>query len=253
MRITVRKHHDVACRQLDIRFSFDAGPRRALGDEVIDDDVCRTRRQDGRQHATVRGREPPWGRELGAEEHRALQAHPAQYFRKCIHGAFRVSCGRRANVSGISAKHSNGAGLAVKKLDLPSMAIRSEASQNRTCYLEASLTTERAASIVFSLLFVTAFVTHPASAQPSLSLSEAIQRARTHNPDVGTAAAAEREAGERVAQARGGYFPRVDVSESWQRGNHPVFVFSSLLAQRQFSSADFALDALNHPTATNNF
>jgi len=53
--------------------------------------------------------------------------------------------------------------------------------------------------------------------------------------------------------ARGGYFPRVDVSESWQRGNHPVFVFSSLLAQRQFSAADFALDALNHPAATDNF
>jgi outer membrane protein TolC len=45
----------------------------------------------------------------------------------------------------------------------------------------------------------------------------------------------------------------VDFSESWQRGNHPVFVFSSLLAQRQFTPADFALDALNHPAATDNF
>ena len=47
--------------------------------------------------------------------------------------------------------------------------------------------------------------------------------------------------------------PKVDVTESWQRGNHPVFVFSSLLAQRQFSATDFALAALNHPAATNNF
>jgi outer membrane protein TolC len=93
----------------------------------------------------------------------------------------------------------------------------------------------------------------PASAQPSLSLSEAIRLARTHNPDAESASAAGQEASERLAQARGGYFPRVDISESWQRGNHPVFVFSSLLAQRQFSAADFALDALNHPSATTNF
>ena len=45
----------------------------------------------------------------------------------------------------------------------------------------------------------------------------------------------------------------MDVTESWQRGNHPVFVFSSLLAQRQFTAADFALDAINHPDATDNF
>jgi outer membrane protein len=93
----------------------------------------------------------------------------------------------------------------------------------------------------------------PVSAQSPLSLSEAIARARARNPDVGAAAAAEREAADRVTQVRGGYFPKVDVAESWQRGNHPVFVFSSLLAQRQFTTADFALDALNHPDATDNF
>ena len=45
----------------------------------------------------------------------------------------------------------------------------------------------------------------------------------------------------------------MDVAESWQRGNQPVFVFSSLLAQRQFTAADFALGALNHPDALDNF
>jgi outer membrane protein TolC len=93
----------------------------------------------------------------------------------------------------------------------------------------------------------------PASAQSTLSLSEAVARAKALNPDAGSAAAAEREAAQRVIQVRGGYFPKIDAAESWQRGNHPVFVFSSLLAQRQFSSADFALDALNQPAATNNF
>ena len=93
----------------------------------------------------------------------------------------------------------------------------------------------------------------PVSAQTRLTLTEAIARARAQNPDAGSAAAAERESAQRVTQARAGYLPRVDVVESWQRGNHPVFAFSSLLARRQFTAADFALGALNHPDAIDNF
>ena len=113
--------------------------------------------------------------------------------------------------------------------------------------------TVRANHIVFPLLVATLCAAPPAAAQPPLSLSEAIARAKARNPDAGSAAVAEREAAERIAQARGGYFPQVDVAESWQRGNNPGFVFSSLLAQRQFSAGDFAPNALNHPAATNNF
>ena len=102
-------------------------------------------------------------------------------------------------------------------------------------------------------LVATLLVALPASAQSPLSLSEAIARAKAHNPEAGSAAAAEREAAERVRQARAAYFPKVDVAESWQRGNNPVFVFSSRLAQRHFNEADFALDALNHPAAMDNF
>jgi outer membrane protein TolC len=103
------------------------------------------------------------------------------------------------------------------------------------------------------LVVATLFVALPASAQSPLSLSEAIARARARNPDAGSAAALEHEAAERVTQARAAYLPKVDFAESWQRGNNPVFVFSSLLAQRQFTTADFALDALNHPAVTDNF
>ena len=92
-----------------------------------------------------------------------------------------------------------------------------------------------------------------ATAQTPLTLTAAIARARAHNPEAGTSAAAEREAAQRVAQARAGYFPRIDASESWQRGNQPVFVFSSLLAQRRFSAGDLALGTLNHPNAIDNF
>ena len=93
----------------------------------------------------------------------------------------------------------------------------------------------------------------PAAAQTQLTLTDAIARARAQNPDAGSSAAAEREAAQRMTQARAGYWPKVDVAESWQRGNQPVFVFSSLLAQRQFTAADFALGALNHPDALANF
>jgi outer membrane protein len=113
------------------------------------------------------------------------------------------------------------------------------------------------APAVVPLLLATLFVALPAAAQSPLSLSEAIARAKARNPDAGAAAAAEREAAARVTQARGGHLPKVDVAESWQRGNDPVFVFGSRLAQRRFTAADFApnsrLDALNHPDATDNF
>lgn len=92
-----------------------------------------------------------------------------------------------------------------------------------------------------------------AAAQTPLTLSQAVARARAQNPDAASAAATERAAGQRVTQARAGYWPRVDVAESWQRGNQPVFVFGSLLAQRHFTSADFALPALNHPNPVDNF
>ena len=49
VRIPVRKHHDVAWRQLDIGPAFQTCPRRTLHDEVIDHDVRRAGRQRRRQ------------------------------------------------------------------------------------------------------------------------------------------------------------------------------------------------------------
>jgi outer membrane protein TolC len=92
-----------------------------------------------------------------------------------------------------------------------------------------------------------------ALAQEPLTLSQAIDRATSSNPDARIAAVAEQEAAQRVVQARAGYFPRADVTETWQRGNQPVYVFGSLLNQRRFTADDFALDALNHPDALDNF
>lgn len=90
------------------------------------------------------------------------------------------------------------------------------------------------------------------SAQTPLTLADAISRAQATNLDARAAVVAERQAEARLTQARAGYLPSVDVTESWQRSNQPVFVFSSLLSQRQFGAANFALDALNHPAAVDN-
>jgi outer membrane protein len=104
-----------------------------------------------------------------------------------------------------------------------------------------------------STVFLAFGVAVPASGQAPLSLDQAVERALARNPGTGVVAAAEREAGHRVTQARSGYLPRVDLVESWQRGNQPVFVFSSLLSQRLFTEANFAIASLNHPAAIDNF
>ena len=93
----------------------------------------------------------------------------------------------------------------------------------------------------------------PAAAQTPLTLDEAIARALKQNPAARAAEAGRTEASERARQARAGWMPRVDVTETWQRGNQPVFVFGSILAQRDFTQANFAIDALNHPDPVSNY
>ncbi len=99
---------------------------------------------------------------------------------------------------------------------------------------------------IAALLVVTAL---PSFAQERLTLADAVSRAGAQNPAIRAARAAAGEAGQRVTQARAGYLPHVELVESAQRGNQPVFAFSSLLAARRFTEADFALGALNHPDA----
>lgn len=100
---------------------------------------------------------------------------------------------------------------------------------------------------------MTSLVASPAAGQTRLTLADAMARARAESPAARAAAAAAHAAAWRVPQARAGYLPRVDAIEAWQRGNHPVFVFGSLLAQRRFTAARFAIDALNHPDPVDNF
>lgn len=91
-----------------------------------------------------------------------------------------------------------------------------------------------------------------AFAEP-LTLATAVQRAVAKHPSVEAARATLKAVGERTAEARAGYRPRVDYQENGLRSNNPVFVFGSLLTQRQFAAENFDLDRLNRPDALNQF
>jgi len=91
------------------------------------------------------------------------------------------------------------------------------------------------------------------SAQDALSLKDAVRVALDKNKSVESSAAAGKTATSRVTEARAGFLPKVDYSESWTRSDNPVFVFSSLLTQHQFGAQNFQIDPLNRPDFLNNF
>src|SRR4051794_12407949 len=93
----------------------------------------------------------------------------------------------------------------------------------------------------------------PLVAQEVLTLRQAVDLALRSNPLVTATDAGEKEAEARIREARSRYMPHAQFSESVQRGNNPVFVFTSLLTQHQFSEDRFAVDSLNRPAALSNY
>jgi len=93
----------------------------------------------------------------------------------------------------------------------------------------------------------------PVWAQEPLSLRDAVKLALAHNQTIAAASAGACAAEARIGEARSGRLPKLNYSESFNRGNNPVFVFSSLLTQHQFAAANFSLGPLNRPDALNNF
>ena len=90
-------------------------------------------------------------------------------------------------------------------------------------------------------------------AQTPLSLSEAVQLAIQKHPAMEAMAAQAESAKARIQQARSGYLPQVNYQESYARSNNPVFVFSSLLTQHQFTEQNFDIGSINRPDFLNNF
>lgn len=93
----------------------------------------------------------------------------------------------------------------------------------------------------------------PLPAQNPLSLQDAVRTALEKHPSVEAGRSAVKAAESRITEARSGRLPRLNYSESWTRSDNPVFVFSSLLTQHQFTEQNFAIGPLNRPDAMNNF
>jgi outer membrane protein TolC len=90
-------------------------------------------------------------------------------------------------------------------------------------------------------------------AQEALTLEAAARKALGSHPAIEAAAASERQAAAGTRAAQAGYLPRLSWTESYVRSNNPVYVFGSLLNQKQFGSDNFAVTALNNPDSLNNF
>ncbi len=90
-------------------------------------------------------------------------------------------------------------------------------------------------------------------AQEALSIVDAVRLALDQNPALRASGAAEGGAAERLAEARAGFLPTIDYSESVQYGTNPVYVFGSLLEQHRFQASNFDLDRLNRPDPLTNF
>ncbi len=88
---------------------------------------------------------------------------------------------------------------------------------------------------------------------PALTLEQMVQAGVAHNPSLRAATAGAQAADASASAARASLFPRVTFTESWQRGDQPVFVFGALLTSRRFAASNFAIDQLNHPDALGYF
>lgn len=113
---------------------------------------------------------------------------------------------------------------------------------------------------ITNVVLLTMIVTFLASAvfsqdylQPPLDLESAVNTALASNPKTKLTASELKIADAKVSEAKTAKLPIVRFGQSFTRSNNPVFVFGSLLEQGRFTEANFALTALNHPDALNNF
>lgn len=89
-------------------------------------------------------------------------------------------------------------------------------------------------------------------AEEPFTLAQALARALEHNPELAIDAPIREAAQSDVAVSHAGYLPRIDFEQSYAGGNNPVYVFGTLLTQRRFTAANFALSSLNTPDPIDN-
>lgn len=105
--------------------------------------------------------------------------------------------------------------------------------------------------LLIAFMLATGMVT--AGAQTRLTLEQAVALALEHNPIHKAAVFQQRAAAAGVGEARAALLPQITFSQSYLRGNDPVYVFGAKLRQQRFRSGDFALNVLNTPTPFGNF
>ena len=86
-----------------------------------------------------------------------------------------------------------------------------------------------------------------------ITLQQAVNIALEKNPERKAALADTKAASADVREARSFLLPHVTFSELATLGNDPVYVFGTKLRQQRFTTADFALNVLNTPSARGNF
>lgn len=92
-----------------------------------------------------------------------------------------------------------------------------------------------------------------AAAEEPLTLRQAIDEALGKSPDAAIARAGNQDARSAATLARAQLLPQLNFTEDISRGNDPVYAFGTRLRQRQFTQADFSLNALNAPSPIGNF
>lgn len=95
--------------------------------------------------------------------------------------------------------------------------------------------------------------TSHAGERAALTLSSAEEQAMRGNPLIRMTLAGREIADAQLREARAGWLPLLQLSETFTRGNNPVFVFGSLLEQGRFGPQNFQISSLNNPEPLSNF
>ena len=87
----------------------------------------------------------------------------------------------------------------------------------------------------------------------TLTLDGAVARALDGSPLIKAAGFNIEVAEIRSRATFSNFLPKVNFDYNFTQGNNPVYVFGSLLNQRRFTAADFAVNRLNYPNPLSNF
>lgn len=100
---------------------------------------------------------------------------------------------------------------------------------------------------IFLLLLSLVTVGNAEPAPTSGSLAGVVETVINRSPSLKAAAAKVKQAESGLQEARSMDWPQLSLQSSAIRSDNPVFVFGSLLNQKQFGAENFAISKLNNP------